>query len=226
MNCVEKLTSLERLAKPEKKNEGKDIDKKVDEWKEYCKDNPGKCYWCNNTGMANTNTKEFCSESDRILQDHPQCLSCTRVIFNEFNSENLKRLLFLKAKKESELSSLRNSEQKARESKAKLAGQKFQDVLGGSIWGNSDTQFAYNSADQSIDSFLRQIENVQVQLFEIKDQIKTERVILAKKFFLKDDLEINKTKEKNTPLELLKIRLAKGEISPDEFSKMKKLLEE
>ena len=59
-------------------------------------------------------------------------------------------------------------------------------------------------------------------MIRISNLIKNERIVLAKKHFSKNDSRENTNDDE--PLKILKTRLAKGEITLQEFNELKRVL--
>ena len=125
---------------------------------------------------------------------------------------------------------LYNLHSKARKAEGRASRQKISDVLtgaanagfAGNILPNSDTQFLENSAEQTTGSLSVQLLDARQEMTRISKLIKNERIFLAKEYFFKTDSK--EQNEEDEPLRILKTRLAKGEITLQEFDKVKRVL--
>ena len=194
-----------------------------------------KCYWCENQKMDN----QFALRSKWNLEDHDTCNDCNKII-NGLTSIKLRELISLE-RNNSEKIRLMNQLHSEASTAAFQAGQKkysdvFSGVAGAGIMGgfipNSDTQHLENSANQTKGSLELNLMDARQESIRISNLIKNEKNILAKGYFFKVDSNESETKvhstntiktnESDDPVEILKIRLAKGEITVEEIDKIPK----
>ena len=185
----------------------------------------GKCHWC----KKQKEVDEFLFKSDWFLEDHSQCIDCNKIIFG-LTSTKLQELQSLEKNQSEKISMLYNLHSKARKAEGRASRQKISDVLtgaanagfAGNILPNSDTQFLENSAEQTTGSLSVQLLDARQEMTRISKLIKNERIFLAKEYFFKTDSK--EQNEEDEPLRILKTRLAKGEITLQEFDKVKRVL--
>ena len=194
-----------------------------------------KCYWCKKQKMDN----QFALRSKWNLEDYDTCDDCNKII-NGLTSIKLRELISLE-RNNSEKIRLMNQLHGEASTAAFQAGQKkysdvFSGVAGAGIMGgfipNSDTQHLENSAKQSKGSLELNLMDARQESIRISNLIKNEKNTLAKEYFFKANSNESETKvhstntmktnESDDPVEILKIRLAKGEITVEEIYKIPK----
>ena len=191
----------------------------------------GKCYWCKNN-------QNILPERSWILEDHSQCFDCATVIAG-LTSIKLKELYSLEQNNYNKISLLEKLHSEASTASFQAGQKKYSDVFtgvaGAGILGgfipNSDTQHLENVANQNEGSIELKLMDAKQETVRIKNLIKNEKIYLVKKhFFNLDSSEFKKinsieSNEFEDPVKILKVRLAKGEITLEEFNKIKENLE-
>ena len=185
----------------------------------------GECYWCGEY----RETDQFCFRSDWILEDHAQCVDCNKIIFG-LTSDKMKHLKNLENDHRKKMEILNKQHKEASYAKIRAGGQKYADMftgaanagIAGGVLPNSNTQFLENSANQAKGSLEIQSIDAKQEMIRISNLIKNERIVLAKKHFSKNDSRENTNDDE--PLKILKTRLAKGEITLQEFNELKRVL--
>ena len=183
----------------------------------------GECYWCKKF----KETEDFCNKSDWIYNGHPQCIECNQII-SKLTSVKMKELRELEYAQQKKLQMLHEQERDTTYAKSRADFQKYADVLTGSAnagiagiaFPNSNTQFTENSANQNKSSLKIQIFEVEQERKRLQNLITDEKLELAKNHLLNKD--IKQKSVENEPLQILKTRYAKGEITREEFEQMKK----
>ena len=192
----------------------------------------GKCYWCKNN-------QHIIPETSWILEDHSQCFDCVAVIAG-LTSIKLKELYSLEQNHYNKILLLQKLHGEASTASFQAGQKKYSDVFNGvagaGIMGgfipNSDTQHLENVANQNEGSLELKLMDAKQETIRIKNLIKNEKIYLVKKHFFNLDSNESETKvhsantmktnESDDPVEILKIRLAKGEITVEEIDKIPK----
>ena len=192
----------------------------------------GKCYWCKNN-------QNILPERSWILEDHSQCFDCATVIAG-LTSIKLKELYSLEQNNYNKISLLEKLHSEASTASFQAGQKKYSDVLSGvagtgfmgGFIPNSDTQHLENVANQSKGSLELSLMDAKQESIRISNLRKNEKIILAKKHFFNLDSNESETKvhstntnEPSDPVIILKVRLAKGEITLEEYRKIKEHLE-
>ena len=197
----------------------------------------GECYWC----KKYREIAEFCFKSDWIMEDHPQCIECNKIIM-KLSSDKMKELKGLENTNFEKEKILYEEERDAAYAGARANSQKYMDMvngvantgIAGGFFPNSNTQHLENSANRNKGSLKIQSINAKQETIHTLNLIKNERVFLSKKYFFNTNESVTKSgspisikaNEDGEPIQILKVRLAKGEISLEEFNKIKKGLDE
>jgi hypothetical protein len=150
--------------------------------------------------------------------DHCQCIDCGNIIEN-LTSTKLK-----------ELETLQLNTLEKYILVNKQLGESYSDQ-----WKHIDSDDAQNSSKQYQKSLDLKSLELNQQFTNIPSLILKEELVLAKKYFFNTDSNEHETKvgspisikasEDGDPIQILKVRLAKGEISLEEFNKIKEGLE-
>tara|TARA_B110001454_G_C12478786_1_gene333454 strand:+ start:102 stop:632 length:531 start_codon:yes stop_codon:yes gene_type:complete len=171
-----------------------------------------------------------------ILEDHFQCSDCATVI-EGLTSIKLKELYSLEQNNYNKISLLEKLHSEASTASSRAKQKKYYDIFtgvsGGILGGinpTSDTQHLENVANQNERSVELTLMDAKQETIRIKNLIKNEKIYLVKKhFFNLDSSEFKKinsieSNEFEDPVKILKVRLAKGEITLEEFNKIKENL--
>jgi uncharacterized protein with PIN domain len=231
--CTEKLLTIgspESIARAQM-----EVKARLKKSKENSGIRAGECYWCKKYREAN----EFCFKSDWIVNDYAQCIECNKIIM-KLSSEKMKELKGLENTNFEKKNILNEQEMNATYAETRANSQKYMDMvtgvanagIGGGFFPNSDTQHLENSANQNKGSLKIQSINAKQETIHTLNLIKNERVFLSKKYFFNTNEAESKggspisikASEDGEPIEILKVRLAKGEITLEEFTKIKENL--
>ena len=229
-DCAHKLQSLDSFEKEESKREA--------EQRETLRAAAAprvKCYWCKKQKMDN----QFALRPKWNLDDpYDTCNDCNKII-NELTSIKLRELISLERNNSEKIRRMNELHGEASTAAFQAGQKKYSDVfsgvagtgfLGGFI-PNSDTQHLENSANQNKASLEFNLMDAKQESIRISNLIRNEKNILAKKHFFNLDSNESETKvhstntnESSDPIIMLKMRLAKGEITLEEYRKIKEHL--
>jgi hypothetical protein len=195
------------------------------------------CYWCKEQGRH----KQFCSNSSWVLEDHVPCTDCNERLLG-LTSIKLRELISLERNNSAKIKKMNELHSEASWASTQAGLKKYSDVFSGvantgSLGGfipNSDTQYLENSANQGKGSLELNLMDAKQESIRISNLIKNEKMRLAKKHFFNLDSNESETKvhstnttntnESSDPVIILKMRLAKGEITLEEYKKIKENL--
>ena len=165
--------------------------------------------------------------------DHCQCMDCTKIIEN-FTSTKLQELFLLRDNQNETISLLTAQFDDADKSVTSAKYRKYVGMLRGEgdIIPGYFQQDLENSSKRHKGTLELKLLDATQELTRISNLIKNEQIVLAKKHFFNTDSNESETKvhstniikinESDNPVEILKIRMAKGEITVEEIDKIPK----
>ena len=165
--------------------------------------------------------------------DHCQCIDCGKII-TDLTSTKLQELFLLRDNQNETISLLTAQFDDADKSATSAKYRKYVAILssGGDCLPGFLQQNLEHSTKQHKGTLELKLLNVTQELTRISNLIKNEQIDLAKKYFFNADSNESETKvhstntiktnESDDPVEILKIRLAKGEITVEEIDKIPK----
>jgi hypothetical protein len=180
------------------------------------------CHWC----KKQLKISQINPASTWLIFGNPQCTECTNII-RKLSSSKLKELWDLEQNMYKKMELLRTQIYDAGQAVRNANMRSTLDIFTGeSTFGiaRSETQQLKNLANQHESSLKTDLEYVKNEIQNIPNQIKKEKIRLAEKHFFENDEKLKVIPKTENPLEILKIRLAKGEITIDEFNELKSIL--
>jgi hypothetical protein len=165
--------------------------------------------------------------------EHCQCIDCGKII-TDLTSTKLQELFLLRDNQNETISLLTAQFDDADKSATSAKYRKYVGMLRGEgdIVPGYFQQDLENSSKRHKGTLELKLLNVTQELTRISNLIKNEQIDLAKKYFFNADSNESETKvhstntiktnESDDPVEILKIRLAKGEITVEEIDKIPK----
>ena len=165
--------------------------------------------------------------------EHCQCIDCGKII-TDLTSTKLQELFLLRDNQNETISLLTAQFDDADKSATSAKYRKYVGMLRGEgdIVPGYFQQDLENSSKRHKGTLELKLLNVTQELTRISNLIKNEQIDLAKKYFFNTDSNESETKvhsantmktnESDDPVEILKIRLAKGEITVEEIDKIPK----
>jgi uncharacterized membrane protein len=165
--------------------------------------------------------------------DHCQCIDCTKNIEN-LTSIELEELFLLRDNQNETISLLTAQFDDADKSVTSAKYRKYVGMLRGEgdIIPGYFQQDLENSSKRHKGTLELKLLDATQELTRISNLIKNEQIVLAKKHFFNTDSNESETKvhstnlikinESDNPVEILKIRMAKGEITVEEIDKIPK----
>jgi ribosomal protein L34E len=230
-DCANRLQTRESFEKEKTAKLDKDIERMKAEAAPRVK-----CYWCKKQKISN----QFALRSKGNLEDNDTCNDCNKII-NGLTSIRLRELISLESNNSDKIVLMEKlySEASIAASQAEYDNSLLSGILTKGVVGamnkDTDKQHSQNSANQNKASLELNLMDVRQESIRISNLIKNEKNTLAKEYFFnldsnKPEPKVNsintiKTNESDDPVQILKIRLAKGEITIDEFNKIKENLE-
>ena len=230
-DCAHNLQSLESFEKEKSRKEAEER-----EMLRAAAAPRVKCYWCKKQKMDN----QFALRPKWNLDDlYDTCNDCNKII-NGLTSIKLRELISLERNNSEKIRRMNELHGEASTAAFRAGQKKYSDVINGVAGAgfmggfipNSDTQHLGNSANQNKSSLEFNLMDAEQESIRISNLIRNEKNMLAKKHFFNLDSNMPETKvhstntikpnESDDPVEILKIRMAKGEITLEEIDKIPK----
>ena len=195
------------------------------------------CCWCQKrVDITQISLAQYWSKGDEVTTDDSECMDCTKIIEN-LTSTKLQELFLLRDNQNEIISLLTAQFDDADKSATSAKYRKYVGMLRGEgdIIPGYFQQDLENSSKQHKGTLELKLLNVTQELTRISNLIKKERLDLAEKYFFNIDSNESETKvhstnttntiktnESDDPVEILKIRMSKGEITIEEIDKIPK----
>jgi phage gp16-like protein len=187
------------------------------------------CHWC----KKQKEEEQFALRSKWNLNDLDTCKECNNVL-DYLTSEKLQKLVNGRIDISEKMELLEKLHDEATESLIRSEGVSTAESIMG-LFPNSSTENVKNTSKENLNTLKLKLLDATQEYARISNLIKSEHLALKEKHFFNWDSNESQTKTHSTntintnepyddPLIILKIRLAKGEITLEEFNKIKENL--